>query len=113
MDKKKPPLLASAEMAESRDFWRGVVDGDGTVILDGAQRPNLRLNGNYELLAQFAQYCRQWVPTNASPRPHSTIYRVSLAGEYAVRMIRQLYIQGDTALDRKQETANRILQLYK
>src|SRR3990172_2080360 len=77
------PRRACPDLAASRDFWRGVVDGDGHVaIRENAAR--LELVGNRDLLDQFLAFvCRHAPGCRATVLPHKTIFRVGLRGKYA------------------------------
>ena len=106
---KKGPL--ASRLVRSRDFWRGVVDGDGWVgISQGA--PRLELVGEYWLLNEFVQYLRfSQVPTKATIRPHKSIYRIGFCRGSAQAVARLLYRDASVGLDRKVEMAARISQL--
>jgi hypothetical protein len=112
------PGLESAACPEARrspDFWRGVVDGDGSLGL--AVRPNgrrfayLQLVGGEALMAQFAEFVREVCPRyrGQGTRPHGNIHRVSLGGRTARALAGVLYGDGGVALPRKRARATEIL----
>jgi len=104
---------AILSLCQSRDFWRGVVDGDGCIgALTGRKShlARLELVGGEPLLQQFVNYVHTVVPnTTVSVRPHKTIYKVSMSGSTARQMILTLYSNACVVLDRKGNTARNIL----
>jgi hypothetical protein len=99
---------ACPELVRSRDFWRGVVDGDGWIGYGRSSR--LEVVGNLELMAQFAEYVRHCCPLNgASVRSHKAIYRFSLCGRDAVAMMQILYVDAGASLLRKHNAAINVL----
>lgn len=110
MDKKQPPLLAREESVDSRDFWRGMVDGDGTIMITSGGVVRLVLNGNQELVEQFSIYCGHLVESKAQVVKHSSISRVSYSGKYARTLIAHFYQRAVVSLDRKQVAANAIIE---
>lgn len=103
----KGPRVA-AELLGSRDFWRGVVDGDGWVGGD-ARRPRLQLVGYEYLVEPFAAFLARECGTGATCRPHKSIYCVQVNGEPARRAIRSLYGSCSASLARKRATAETLL----
>ena len=119
---------ASNQLAMNRDFWRGVVDGDGHVALhhmpsyfnrhpkiNAWSKPRdvarLELVGSKVLLTQFLEFVISVVPdTKASVRPHKSIFRVSIGGLTAARVVDNLYTGATVALERKANAAINIRQ---
>lgn len=109
---------ASVSLINNRDFWRGVVDGDGFM---GAYRdkrrphpvPCVGLCGSRSLVSQFATFVRANVPhcTSRIQRVHS-IYKFVAYGKYALTILRILYEGAHTALDRKRGLATQIMAGY-
>lgn len=104
----KNPREPIASLYDSPDFWRGLIDGDGSVLL--YNRPVLRLNGYQALTTAFLDYARAaGADTKAIARPHASITRAQLSGPAAVRMIQLLYGDAPVALPRKLATARKVL----
>lgn len=95
----------------NRDFWRGVIDGDGTIIIS-RDHPYIGLVGSEPLTTQFLAFCKTIVRTNVSVRPGKNIYKVLLSGTMAYGVIRELYGNAKTALDRKAGKAGVILSRW-
>lgn len=99
-------------LENNRDFWRGVVDGDGCIQLLKRLNgyPTIGLCGSRALMDQFANY----MATILDGRQQAVtamkgIWSVGAAGTYAVRVIRELYDGCAVALDRKMERAQRAM----
>lgn len=115
MVKKGPDRAPVGELENSVDFWRGVVDGDGTVRVhidkrgNGYKYPCLILCGHMPLLEKYQAFLiRQGVSTNIIDTI-SGIYQIRMLGAPALSIIRLLYANATVALDRKIEMARVIL----
>lgn len=96
-------------LSDSPDFWRGVIDGDGSLTLD-SRRAVLSLVGGRRLLEQYRAFVRTIVPLCAVKlQRHRTIWAVQLSGRHAELVIRYLYANALVALKRKRAAAKRIL----
>lgn len=97
-------------LAASRDFWRGCIDGDGTVAIYSGV-PCLKLFGSHWLLSAFVDFLGP-VGSNRPlrVRPSRTIYQVGTSGGGAGKIIERLYTGASTALDRKAEAAAAIIR---
>lgn len=124
---KSKTAKATFGAAKSRDFWRGVVDGDGWLALvdqpayfnkhpkiNAWSKPRtyarLEVCGSESLMQQFLQFALGVVPAcRARVRPHKSIYRVGLAGASAENVIAELYHDCVVGLPRKVHAARNIL----
>ncbi|GAA3145351.1 hypothetical protein [Nonomuraea roseoviolacea] len=95
-------------LVESHHFWRGVVDGDGS-IGEYSGKAQARLFGNYPLLTAFNGFLASHGVTGLSVRPHKSIYIVGTTGRPARRIVGLLYDDAPTALHRKAAIAHRIV----
>lgn len=99
-------------------FWRGCIDGDGSIgiYLVGPEPrypcPNIRLCGaSRALIDQFSNFLR-----SISPKCKATVSRgnhtwtVGASGIYALESIRAMYATGGISLARKQIIANSIME---
>lgn len=100
---------ADPELTRSRDFWRGVVDGDGTVAVS-CDIPQLKLFGSHWLLSAFVEFLgpvSSRRPLNV--RPTKTSFVVSTSYKTAEKVVDRLYAGATVALDRKAADAALIL----
>ncbi len=95
-------------LATSRHFWRGVMDGDGSVGEYGG-KAQARLFGKRQLLEAFNEFLASHGVTGLSVRPHKSIHVIGTTGKPAMKIIHLLYNDAPTALDRKADRARRIL----
>jgi hypothetical protein len=100
------PLLYNA------DFWRGVIDGDGSV--GRGNRPHISVVGSHSLLEQYLVFVRSVFPEClATVRPHKTIFSVHLLDRAALAVLQALYNHGGTGLPRKIARAANIIERFK
>lgn len=103
-------VLPQFDWINSRDFWRGVIDGDGHIRLMEARA--LVLVGSEEIINGFISFCNNFNLLNTPRRASSNIYKnlelfkVQLTGDDAERVARFIYREGDTALERKLATVS-------
>jgi hypothetical protein len=104
------------ELVASRHFWRGVVDGDGSVGCypkrpGAVPSPQFRLCGEQRMLSAFIGFLHADGTTgaNLSVRPHKSIYSIGTTGRTAVRIMKLLYEDAPVALDRKADAVRRII----
>jgi hypothetical protein len=104
-----------SDLAGSRHFWRGVVDGNGSLgnyfvnSTSARKRPRLRLVGSQRLLEAFNGFLTSHGITGLAVHPHKSIYSIGTTAGPAVRIIDLLYRDAPTALDRKAARAHDIL----
>lgn len=112
-------LTAEARLIEdSRDFWRGVVDGDGclgihraTPAADGPI-PYLGLCGSGRIVQQFSEFVSGRLERRgAKPRRRRgvNLWEVRFLGWTAVSVARLLYEGAPVALERKRRLAEGIM----
>ncbi|MEU1746861.1 hypothetical protein ACPXB5_07600 [Micromonospora arida] len=101
-------------LTESRDFWRGVVDGDGSIGKYRRPSPRqstfsqFRLVGSKRLLDSFAAFLQKNDIEGLSVRPHKTIYTIGTTCGPAEKIVALLYAEAEIALARKAEMAKKI-----
>ena len=109
--------VAVGELADDPHFWRGVVDGDGSVGTWGRKRPQpgVFLCGvSLRLLEQFVGFAGHAIGGRTPTIYHyrngrGGIHRAQVSGGPAVALVRMLYGAGGVALPRKQARADAIL----
>lgn len=101
-----PPMVA-----DSRDFWRGVIDGDGTVAPPNGYRMYLSLCSCGRLAHQFHKHIKSVLGINGRLRQaikpgRAVKYYAEYIGVNAAKVANYLYRDGDVGLDRKQANAS-------
>ena len=96
-------------------FWRGAIDGDGTLYTSPNLYPSLSLCGSEMILRQFVDYVKSGFPNmqKISIRKCASIKQLAIGGEKAVMLTRHFYYNCPISLKRKQEKAEIIMQLRK
>ena len=111
---KTKEVELSEELIYNRDFWRGVVDGDGYLgyCENGNNKHRLEIVGSYSLLSYFIEYCKTIIPNfKNNVRPHKNIYAVRLGGNTAKIILKSLYDKSNIYLDRKKEKYENIIKI--
>jgi hypothetical protein len=101
-----------AELENSRDFWRGMIDGDGSVGMwknKGRLYPGLKLGSTPAVIEQFSKFVRRLGITPTEPGNCRGLCAAAYSGNPAQKIIRVLYQDGDEALDRKMTEAKACL----
>ncbi len=96
-----------------RHFWRGCIDGDGTLTISRCRRkcgwevnqPVLSLVGTQETIEMFSRYANTVCGTAAiaRKRPAANIWIVQIHGPLAKKMADHLWSGATICLDRKQD----------
>lgn len=95
-------------LENDRHFWRGMIDGDGSLSISRGQ-PRVRFAGSKTLVNQFADYAHTLCDHNSTVIPHKNIYTVAIWSRYAVTVVRELYRDCTIALPRKLKIAQEIM----
>lgn len=96
------------DLLYDRDYWRGVIDGDGSLSEDGNRR-SLSLVGSRMMCDQFLSLLQtHGLGARISVKQHKNIYRVRL-GSYGESCMaaKILYEDAEIALERKAAIAAR------
>lgn len=94
-------------------FWRGMIDGDGTLYISKNMYPSLSLCGSETILNQFAAYVVKIFPSVNKPsiRKCAGIKQLAIAGQKAIALTHHFYSNCSVALDRKLQIARTIMSL--
>lgn len=80
---------------DSPDFWRGMIDGDGSVFIRDVGRtknyPGIGLCGTKETCEYFRSYCLQICSFKAKVNKHSSIFSIYIGGVAAIKIAPQIY----------------------
>jgi len=108
MCNKSLERVAPSTLVSSRDFWRGLVDGDGYVSRS-AVNPSIGLCGGRILIEQFAEFARaNAIREKILVSPNRNIFTVNFGGQTARRLIHLLYNNANVALARKRSLVEAI-----
>ncbi len=106
---------ATPELAHSRDFWRGMIDGDGC-IKNYKACPRMHLIGSEATIRQFEAFCAPYLdgyPLKTRTCKHSPrVWNAMMHGNAAMTMLRVLYKDAAVYLDRKKAFADEMEALY-
>jgi transposase len=96
-------------LIQSRDFWRGVVDGDGSLGILETGYAYFGVVGSRRLLEAFMSFLKSnELGARMTIRADKTIFQVATAGHTAEKIVVFLYRDATVALDRKAASAAKI-----
>lgn len=107
--------LPKFDWLNNKDFWRGVIDGDGSLHYQHGA-PKIKLIGSLELVEGFNDFC--WKNCFTQKRKaypelkHEGLYTISFNGEEAMYIAKILYTDCDLRLDRKLILAKEFVEYY-
>ncbi len=91
-------------------YWRGMVDGDGSLARKTEGLWTVFLCGSEACVRAFAAWASGICGTTAKPYYRAGCLYISISGRHQVpKLVRALYADAPVSLERKQETADRIL----
>lgn len=97
------------ELLMNRHFWRGLVDGDGSVRL---KNRSVMLCGTEDVCKGFLEFAKTIIQTEAKVakvKENLWVIRITCGRPDSVKLIESLYLGADTYLDRKYEDAVKII----
>lgn len=65
---KSVSLRIDNRFTNSRDFWRGMIDGDGCLLIDKRGQQKLNFCGTKSTTKSFSEWCKKYVNTNSKIR---------------------------------------------
>ena len=103
---KSTSIVPHELLKDSRDFWRGCIDGDGGLYIHSytGTTTHLILCGTLETIFEFAIFCNKYAgvkdkyPTKA---PGNNFYKISYYGKDARKIATYLYKDSTVYLQRK------------
>ena len=109
--RKTKRAAAHPTLAANKHFWRGVFDGDGCLHIHKRGYPLLVLVGSESICKQFVSFVQAIAGTKANPRPRPGCWMVQFGGYRYVPLVKAMYDEAPTYLERKKVIADQILQL--
>ena len=114
--------IFKVENSLRRHFWRGVVDGNGTIGFcynksRFCRSPQIRISlvGNTETIDRFYEFCLEHIKTKAVPHRNITGRKLDefrIGSRKALTIGSLLYDNSTMFLDRKKRRFNRIRRIY-
>lgn len=107
------------ELLDNRHFWRGMIDGNGSLGIYPSPRSrtkeivNLELVGSRNVVDAFCAFASKYLDRPVNTHSYKSIFKMSLGGRPAARLVALLYDDASTALDRKAAKAGEIKDWYK
>lgn len=111
VERKSKIAKASNDVCGSRDFWRGVIDGDGS-IGTYATGDRISLTGSKFLCSQFLEFVQKYdiaIKAHVSNYIHNGSYEAVINGAAAKAAIKLLYENAKFYLERKMQSAQLII----
>lgn len=102
--KEKVPV----ELKDNKHFWRGAIEGDGSINKKGT----VNLVGGLDMCNAFAEYCKRTLKVNCNIRieDRGNLFAVNVSGKgVAKEVLDHLYGDAELKLSRKY---NKYLELY-
>jgi hypothetical protein len=105
---------AKGGVEHNRHFWRGVIDGDGSVAVYGRRRrrqPVISLIGSRRLVEQFIDFAYSIAPTaQAGITRNKSMWGVKFTDRFAQQIVPALYDNCVVALPRKLLAAQEVVE---
>jgi hypothetical protein len=111
---RKTYTARAFRVENNRHFWRGMIDGDGSLGIYGTpSKPYLSFVGTEAIVGQFLVFCSGVVKSATRPRRVGKIFSVQMSSGTAYRIVRALYDDAPTSLDRKASIAKDISERFR
>lgn len=114
--------ILNEKLLKSKDFWRGCIDGDGTVRISKHKKKYYYLqiglfSASKDFIQQFFNFCKSILPNfknkiNKQNREKNNMYNLVFNGKNALLLIKHLYEDSKVYLDRKYFKSLEIIQEY-
>jgi hypothetical protein len=103
----------SPEIAANRHFWRGMIDGDGSIVIGSKTKtPQIFLLGSRGIVEQFLSFVgSSGISSTTRPYSKGKIWYAVISGRYAVLLAGLLYSDSSVALERKRSMAMKVVGL--
>lgn len=106
-------LTAKAIKLEmDRHFWRGVIDGDGSVLISKRGDVSISLIGSHEIVSQFARFTKTIIHSKAKINTRFNNAYITFSSRNAYKIISYLYKDCSVYLDRKFQKYLEVKEIY-
>ncbi len=105
----KPPLVDYLE----HDYWRGIIDADGSLGITGKGFPYISLvTASEELYQAYSKYLKKYfnIEININRNKRDNIYNITNSREKAQEIIKVMYYNDCLCLNRKYESSKKALE---
>lgn len=93
-----------SDLLLNRDYWRGVIDGDGTLCASSVGNKIMSLVGSENICHQFLSFCREFgYIGGANVNHHKNIFSIQIKNSEAIKIAKVLYDKASIYLPRKYE----------
>lgn len=97
-------------LLSDRDFWRGIIDGDGFLRVDPQNnKPMIGCYGSHPVVSAFRDFALTVCDTKASIRPVASIFGYLVSSSPGIDLVTHLYQNATVSLPRKLDIAKRIM----
>jgi len=103
--------LQDSSLYHSPHFWRGMVDGDGSISKPSARTQSLSLCGNFEDVTKFAEFLEPHVGLLSTVFPVKSIFVTRVWGDRAKTAACVLYKDQFSALLYKRQLAELLINM--
>lgn len=111
--RKTNSACVDSRFAGNRDFWRGMVDGDGCIHFNKKGYVQLSLVGSQDVCDKFSDYiCGVAGRVPVVRMSSEFLFATSISGTRAAKVIDNLYSGATTVLDRKAYLASEAILKY-
>lgn len=95
-ERKSHTFNPSDNCIDNKYFWRGMIDGDGSVMIKSDKYLSIMLCGSKYCVSAFEKWVKSICETKAGIVAHSSIFKFTVSGRHAEKVARILY-SGDTS----------------
>lgn len=89
-----------------KHFWRGTIDGDGSLFENSTGNIVIELSGSYKMCEKLSQHINKMFLIDKNITPHYSIYAIRYTNKDIVIQLSKYFYSGSTiSLDRKKEKA--------
>lgn len=96
-----------------RHYWRGCIDGDGSLSISNNRKTTLQFAGNLDMVSGFKKWIDLNIKTNNKINTVKTIFNYSINGKNSLLASEALYKDSKIHLNRKYNKYLELVNLYR